>query len=326
MIDLLDGGSPQQPQAPVDAPVSTPPAAVDAQAAAPIIDISPAPVIPAAAPEITADQFNEYLRSQVGMTIEEVTTLKSRPSFANDLAKNINDLILQQKTPDEIAGYLRIQSLNPSSMADDTAIKTELAVKYPSLSQADIDAHFDANYGEPENRNKVKMSIDASNAKAWLQQQKADTAIVAPTTPAPQSQAPQPDPAVMAQLEVQKQQWLSVTPNVLDPKITLSTTVEGMGEYSLDVVVDQAASAPLVQSVINNMIAQGAPLNQNTMEQAKSFARDMYIVQNFKQILAAAIRDSSSEIIKQMSGAPVSRVQPGAPPPVVQRQQVSMIQ
>jgi hypothetical protein len=326
-INLLDGGTPQAPvQVDIPAQVDVAIDAAPIAPVAPVIDIPPAPVIPAAAPEITSDQINEYLRTNVGLTIDEVTTLKSRPSFANDLAKNINELILQQKSPDEIIGYVKLQGLNPSAMADDTAIKTELQVRYPSLSQSDIDTHFDKNYGEPESRDRVKMSIDAANAKAWLQQQKADQTIIPQTPPTPQVQAPTQDPAALAQLEVQKQQWLAITPNVLDPKITLSTTVEGMGEYSIDVIVDQAASAPLTQMVINNMINQGSPLNQDTMNQAKSFARDMYIVQNFKSILAAVIKDSSSEIIKQMSGSPVGRVQPGVPPPAAQQRQVSMIQ
>jgi hypothetical protein len=208
--------------------------------------------------------------------------------------------------------FLQIQSIDPASLDAKGAITEQLRLQHPSLSAQDIEAHLVAKYGEGESENRVAMTIDGSQAQKWIAEQK-----VAITPPKPQSQAPTgPSPEQVAQEAVLSAQWAQVGATLAPSTIDVALDIPDLGQYTLNVPVDLAAINNIVQNVV--AVNQRNPMTQENLAQVRTAVRDLYIAQNWQQILTQVVADATTSVrsstVQKLSGPPPTPVSPGAPP------------
>ena len=131
-------------------------------------------------PEMSEQEFEAaivgYVSEKLGVSIdslEQITQLleaQQSPSI-DERVKAIADFV--EETGRDPFDWFRYQSINPSEMDDISAVKLQLAVDYPNLSNEDIDLLVKSKYkvdedlfSEDEIRlSKIQLKIDADKAK-----------------------------------------------------------------------------------------------------------------------------------------------------------------
>jgi hypothetical protein len=131
-------------------------------------------------PEMSEQEFESaianYVSEKLGVSIdslEQLTQLleaQNSPSI-DERVKAIADFV--EETGRDPYDWFRYQSINPSEMDDISAVKLQLAVDYPNLSNEDIDLLVKSKYKVDEDLysdeeirlSKIQLKIDADKAK-----------------------------------------------------------------------------------------------------------------------------------------------------------------
>jgi hypothetical protein len=131
-------------------------------------------------PEMSEQEFESaianYVSEKLGVSIdslEQLTQLleaQNSPSI-DERVKAIADFV--EETGRDPHDWFRYQSINPSEMDDISAVKLQLAVDYPNLSNEDVDLLVKSKYKVDEDLysdeeirlSKIQLKIDADKAK-----------------------------------------------------------------------------------------------------------------------------------------------------------------
>ena len=136
-------------------------------------------------PEMSEQEFESaianYVSEKLGVSIdslEQLTQLleaQNSPSI-DERVKAIADFV--EETGRDPYDWFRYQSINPSEMDDISAVKLQLAVDYPNLSNEDVDLLVKSKYKVDEDLysdeeirlSKIQLKIDADKAKRDIDQ------------------------------------------------------------------------------------------------------------------------------------------------------------
>lgn len=136
-------------------------------------------------PEMSEEEFEAaiagYVSEKLGVSIDSLEQLtqfleaQNSPSI-DERVKAIADFV--EETGRDPYDWFRYQSINPSEMDDISAVKLQLAVDYPNLSNEDIDLLVKSKYKVDEDiysdeeirLSKIQLKIDADKAKRDIDQ------------------------------------------------------------------------------------------------------------------------------------------------------------
>ena len=131
-------------------------------------------------PEMSEQEFEaaiaNYVSERLGVSIDSIEQLtqlleaQKSPSI-DERVKAIADFV--EETGRDPYDWFRYQSINPSEMDDISAVKLQMAVDYPNLSNEDIDLLVKSKYKVDEDLysdeeirlSKIQLKIDADKAK-----------------------------------------------------------------------------------------------------------------------------------------------------------------
>ena len=131
-------------------------------------------------PEMSEQEFESaianYVSEKLGVSIDSLEQLtqileaQKSPSI-DERVKAIADFV--EETGRDPYDWFRYQSINPSEMDDLSAVKLQLAVDYPNLSNEDVDLLVKSKYKVDEDLysdeeirlSKIQLKIDADKAK-----------------------------------------------------------------------------------------------------------------------------------------------------------------
>ena len=131
-------------------------------------------------PEMSEQEFEAaiagYVSEKLGLSIDSIEQLtqileaQKSPSI-DERVKAIADFVAE--TGRDPYDWFRYQSINPSEMDDISAVKLQLAVDYPNLSNEDVDLLVKSKYKVDEDLysdeeirlSKIQLKIDADKAK-----------------------------------------------------------------------------------------------------------------------------------------------------------------
>jgi hypothetical protein len=167
-------------------PEQTPEPAVEFQAPTPEPEAQPDPVLDQSSlntnpePEMSEQEFEaaiaSYVSERLGVSVDSIEALaqileaQKTPSI-DERVKAIADFV--EETGRDPFDWFRYQSINPSEMDDLSAVKMQLAVDYPNLSNEDINLLVSSKYKVDEDiysddevrLAKIQLKIDADKAK-----------------------------------------------------------------------------------------------------------------------------------------------------------------
>jgi len=136
-------------------------------------------------PEMSEEEFEaaiaSYVSERLGVSVDNLEQLaafleaQQTPSI-DERVKAIADFV--EETGRDPYDWFRYQSINPSEMDDLRAVKLQLAVDYPNLSNEDIDLLVKSKYKVDEDiysdeeirLSKIQLKIDADKAKRDIDQ------------------------------------------------------------------------------------------------------------------------------------------------------------
>lgn len=136
-------------------------------------------------PEMSEEEFEAaiagYVSEKLGVSIDSLEQLtqfleaQNSPSI-DERVKAIADFV--EETGRDPYDWFRYQSINPSEMDDISAVKLQMAVEYPNLSNEDIDLLVKSKYKVDEDiysdeeirLSKIQLKIDADKAKRDIDQ------------------------------------------------------------------------------------------------------------------------------------------------------------
>jgi hypothetical protein len=131
-------------------------------------------------PEMSEQEFEaaiaDYVSEKLGVSIDSIEQLtkileaQKSPSI-DERVKAIADFVAE--TGRDPYDWFRYQSINPSEMDDLSAVKLQMAVDYPNLSNEDVDLLVKSKYKVDEDLfsdeeirlSKIQLKIDADKAK-----------------------------------------------------------------------------------------------------------------------------------------------------------------
>ena len=133
---------------------------------------------PVEQPQYSQDQIEsavlEYVSERLGKDVTSIDDLVNTPQGQSPLDERVAAIAeFVEKTGRDPQDWFRYQSLNPSEMDDFTAVKVEMASKYPNLSAQEVNLLIKNNYkfdAEKDGEEQVQLSqlqlkIDAENAR-----------------------------------------------------------------------------------------------------------------------------------------------------------------
>ena len=137
-----------------------------------------APQETAEQPQYSEDQIEEavfsYMSERLGRNVTSMDDFTNQPQEQNPLDERIAAIAeFVEKTGRTPQDWFRYQSLNPSEMNDLTAVKVDMASKYPNLSNDEVNLLIKNNYksdvethGEEQVQlSQLQLKIDAENAR-----------------------------------------------------------------------------------------------------------------------------------------------------------------
>ena len=129
-------------------------------------------------PQYSDNQIEEavfsYMSEKLGRNVTSMDDFTNQPQEQNPLDERIAAIAeFVEKTGRTPQDWFRYQSLNPSEMNDLTAVKVDMAAKYPNLSNDEVNLLIKNNYktdAETHGEEQVQLSqlqlkIDAENAR-----------------------------------------------------------------------------------------------------------------------------------------------------------------
>lgn len=272
-------------------------------------------------PEVLRQQIKEYRE----LKEKQQTELK----FENDESKNLHELFRTGKGKEAIKimeKQEKIEAYSALEVNDDTAadiIKLNLQLKYPTLTQKQIDFQYNQEYGIPKEPvfDKLKDDEDEFNEKhdAWKEQvanvkmkstiaatmakpelEAAKVKLVLPEIDKPTAQANEP---TAEEIEKQKK-WAE---NFLNTVNSNYSKVEGFETKVKDELVEYPVSFKIPDEdkvAIKERLIKGVDVNELMgkrwfSEQGEAnveqMSKDLYVLENLDKILSGVANKSASQ-------------------------------
>ena len=117
----------------------------------------------------------EYLSERLGVDVDSFDQLGNQSSYEDERLESIARFVEDTgRSPED---WFKFQSLNPSEMDDTTAIRIQMANKYPNLSFDEINTFVNNTYkldtskytDEEINMSRLQMKVDASQARQEIE-------------------------------------------------------------------------------------------------------------------------------------------------------------
>jgi len=117
----------------------------------------------------------EYLSERLGVDLDSFDQLGNQSSYEDERLESIARFVEDTgRSPED---WFKFQSLNPSEMDDTTAIRIQMANKYPNLSFDEINTFVNNTYkldtskytDEEINMSRLQMKVDASQARQEIE-------------------------------------------------------------------------------------------------------------------------------------------------------------
>ena len=227
------------------------------------------------------DVILEYMSERLGRDIIDFEDL-AMPQQENVLDERVAAIAeFVEKTGRDPQDWFRYQSLNPSEMDDITAIKVDMASKYPNLSANEINVliknqyKFDAEkHGEEQVQvSQLQLKIDAENARKKITEIRDEYAV----------------PQVQEQQEsIIDDEWISI----------MSDEVNDMTGLEFDLGNDKVFTFGLDDQYKSQLIEKNTRLeeyfdqfiNQDGSWDFDALSSHRAVVDNIDQIVSAAYR------------------------------------
>lgn len=316
-LKAMDGGKPfvapaqPAPEAAPEAPiVAQEPVAQPAAQPAPE---PPAQEPPAAAPVQQQTSVAELELAQLKTKLAEYEAKSNLSPFASDLVKEINKLASTGASTAEISRFIELQSMDVSSMDDDTAIKTAWKLENPALNDKEIDAMFRKKFAADEDDEDATVLASAERKTAALGARAKLTEKKVSSVPESVRQAE----LQQARVEQAVATWGNIT-NSLSSEIDFTTDIDGVAvpyKYSIPETLLAGYRQKAAQWAAQNDI----PLTEQGAAQVNKFIEICVWGEKGNEIREAIVRNAYQAAAKavkaQEAGAPAATpsVEPPAP-------------
>lgn len=121
------------------------------------------------------------LREKASSFEKKAQEYEQQMKARSPLATRIEKMITEGRGTDDVAAFLKLQSLDPSQMSDEDAVRYKMSSDYPSLSVEEIEAQIEDLFGPESEDAKAKakrsaqLKIKGKEAKEWLALQQEET-------------------------------------------------------------------------------------------------------------------------------------------------------
>ena len=250
-----------------------------------------------------ATKYNE-LETQLSDYRNKVTDYEAKLNtdpFANDEIRKLNELIASGASQDQIRAFQRINSIDVATIEPKQARILALQMKH-NLSAEDAELMVNNQYkldpdlhtDEEIRLAKIQLQIDSDTDKAYLAQYKAEVS----TSPQAKQQA---------DLEKQVTEYAAKAEPVVKKLVSDYTSgIKGVnlngkrGDEAIvtDLPVSEESVRQAEQVVLESLVAQQVPLNEENIGKAKEFLENYLIVTNWKS-MAIDIASKTEERIRQ---------------------------
>lgn len=307
-LKAIDGGKPYVAPTPEaqPAPEAAPAPAVTIET--PVVEAAPvaAPAVtetPAAAPVQTTSGAELEL-AQLRTKLSEYEAKSQLSPFASDLVKEINRLASTGASPTEISRFIEIQSLEVSSMDDDTAIKTAWKLENPALNDKEIDAMFRKKFSADEDDEDAMMLASAERKTAALGAKAKLTEKKVSSVPESARQAE----LQQARIEQAQAAWGPIT-GALGNEIDFTTDVDG-AQVSYKYSIPEPLLAGYRQKAAAWAAQMDIPLNEQGAAQVRKFIEICAWGEKGDEIKDAIVKNAYQAAVKavkaQEAGAPAA--------------------
>ena len=285
----------------------------DAQVAAPevIAAADATPAVVQQAPAFGDAEVESYLAQKIGRPVTINSLLEPQPTFANQLSAKVNELIAAGKPMADVVSFIQLQNIEPSSLDDIGAIRTEYSLKYPSLPPDQIDALISRQVADPSSEDKgdiAFISVRAKEARAFIESQKVSTDIKIEDPSAKAVRLADES----ARAAVLQQNWPKVlTSDASVGKQGMTMDLEG-GKYSFDFEIPKDTLETAIAEVTKMAVAQKMDFTPENQKYLAETARKLAVMQNIDTLMAAVAKDAfdsgRSAALSQISGPKAPQV------------------
>lgn len=247
-------------------------------------------------------------KSQAEQRIAELEQKANANPFANDLARQVNDLLKAGKPMNEVIPFLSLQAQDFNSMDPAGLIKWQKKMEMPSWSDTDISDWFDGEYPMPDEdsedavrakrQRELRISEKGEMARRELNQKKVDL-----TKPDPNEAARNEAMKASIDRAVQHAGKVidSITEIPINEKVEKSEQGDGF-EYNLSYKpnLDPQVKKNIVHDAIQNHLQSGGSLDEQGLSQVSGRIREVVFMLSARDIIKAVIHDTRSSMLEEV--------------------------
>lgn len=237
------------------------------------------------------------------------TGVAPEPTYANDIAKTVDEMFRKGATTSEVNNFLRLQQIDATSMSAEALVKEGLRMEYPNMSVEELEELYNESYGELDAKTKAKLSKDAADVRKKIAELQA-------TSREPASERDRR--AQEQKMQMATKNWSQVTETMAerqfsDIRINLPSD---KGEYTFAFPVSPDTKKALVEAGVQFAVQQGLPMNKESLPAIQDhMQRVAYYIEGPKMV-EAALRDAISKGVRMGLRQQINPGQPreAAPP------------
>lgn len=233
------------------------------------------------------------------------------PTYANDVAKTIDEMFRKGATTSEVNNYLRLHQLDSSSMSAEDLVREGLRMEYPNMSAQDLEELYNESYGDMDAKTKARMTKDAADVRKKIAE----------------LQATSREPASERDRRAQEQKMQALTKNWGQVAETMAekqfsevriNLPSDKGEYQFAYPVGAETRKALVEAGMQFAVQQGLPMNKESLPAIQDhMQRVAYYIEGPKMV-EAALRDAISKGVRMGLRQQINPGQPREAAPVEQ--------
>lgn len=272
--------------------------------------------------EITGGKFEswEQVNERLSSLESEAGQYKSRYDeleagrYANETSKRYDELVRGGASQGELETFVRLQSIDPNTLAPENAIKLKLQLENPTATQSQIDEIFNYDYAalfdeyaEPAAKTKanLQMDRDANAARQLIASKKVEST---------ETSSMRQQRETLAQRERNFNEWESKLPSLLTGQKANVSWEDGEAEFSGEYGLGLEQELDVVKAQLRET---GIPVNEQNVQAVRAAAMEVHLGKNFNQYLETATRDAYAKGYEKAkkeasNSAPVQRTEPVA--------------
>lgn len=232
-------------------------------------------------------------------------------TYANDIAKTIDDMFRKGATTSEVNNFLRLHQLEVSNMSAEALVREGLRMEYPNMSADELDELYNESYGESDARTKAKLSKDAADVRKRIAELQASS-----REPASERDRR----AQQMKIEQATKNWSQVAETMAERQFSniRINLPSDKGEYTFAFPVSNDTKRALVDAGVQFAVQQGLPMNKESLPAIQDhMKRVAYYIEGDKMV-EAALRDAISKGVRMGLRQQINPGQPRETTPPVQ--------